>query len=123
MGSTVIAGRIFFARYELRCFEQLSVLSFSYLIDGERVKVDVDCPWDMISMSCLLEKYFWGVFDLAILYFSFRVDAVLLREELPAGIAYLGACLSQMDIDQFFHYFMIRLSGFTFYLSSFGDYD
>ena len=94
MGSTVIAGRIFFARYELRCFEQLSVLSFSYLIDGERVKVDVDCPWDMISMSCLLEKYFWGVFDLAILYFSFRVDAVLLREELPAGIAYLRACLS-----------------------------
>ena len=90
VAASVVVGGILLAGDELLRVEELAVRARADLVDGRRLKVDVDGAGDVLAGTSLREEGVEGVVAIADSlvrrHLAVRLDAVLQAVELPAGV-------------------------------------
>ena len=87
--------------------EELSVGSGSHLVDNGWLKIKEDGSWDVLASTGLGEEGVESIITTTDGFVGWHLtiwlDSVLKAEELPAGVANLDACLSEVDADDLTH--------------------
>merc|ERR1719209_2545170 len=107
VATSIVVGGVLLARHHLLRVEQLLVGPSPDLVDDGGLKVEEDCPWDVLASASFAEEGGERVilrlagFDGGDL--TIRLDPMLHTVELPASITHLDTSLANMDGDAFPH--------------------
>jgi hypothetical protein len=95
--------------------EQLTVGSSTDFIDDGRLEIEEDTSWDVLASTSFgeegVESIITSADGLVGRHLAVRLDTVLKAEEFPSGVTDLATCLSNVDVDNFTHVFVLK---FTF---------
>jgi len=113
MPSGITVGGVFFSVYQILGMEQVLISSSSYFVDASRLQVNLQRSGNVLSSTRFLEESLIRIVLVHVFVFSWQSaiwrDTVLKTKEFPTSSSYLNSRLSNVDVQNFSHWFFLTL--------------